>query len=148
MKYRLLILFILLFVLTAAACQADGRGDLPVTGGELPLLDDRNWVAASVEQEGQVPGTRITAQFDGQDMMGNAGCNSYTASYQIDQDRITISPPIQTEIACLDPAGVMEQEQRFLGALSEVSSYRFVNREQVEFLDQEGRVRLVLTADS
>ena len=85
-------------------------------------------------------GSEISAYFgeDGQ-LTGNAGCNSYSAAYEIDGDQITIGPAITTRMACTDPEGVMEQETAYLAALEMASSYQFEDGQRLILLDSEGR---------
>ena len=83
--------------------------------------------------------TEITAYFgeDGQ-LSGNAGCNNYSAAYEIDGESITIGPAITTRMACGDPEGIMEQETAYLAALEMASSYQFEDQRLI-LLDSEGR---------
>lgn len=85
-------------------------------------------------------GTEITAYFgeDGQ-LTGNAGCNNYSAAYEIDGDKITIGPAITTRMACGEPEGVMEQEMAYLTALGMASAYQFEEPERLILMDSEGR---------
>ena len=64
-----------------------------------------------------MPGARITAKFDGQQVSGNAGCNDYSAKYSLDNDRLTIEAIAVTNKTCAAPEGVMEQEQGYLAML-------------------------------
>ena len=70
-------------------------------------------------------GTEISANFgeDGQ-LTGNSGCNSYFAEYVADGDNIRIGTAGSTEMACLEPEGLMEQEQRYLAALETAAAYK------------------------
>jgi heat shock protein HslJ len=70
-------------------------------------------------------GTEISANFgeDGQ-LTGNSGCNSYFAEYEADGDNISIGTAAATEMACLEPEGLMEQEQQYLAALETAASYK------------------------
>jgi heat shock protein HslJ len=70
-------------------------------------------------------GTEISANFgeDGQ-LTGNSGCNNYFAEYETDGDKISIGPAGATEMACLEPEGVMEQEGQYLAALGTADSYK------------------------
>jgi heat shock protein HslJ len=72
-----------------------------------------------------INGTQITAKFDqdGQ-VTGNAGCNTYFAEYKVDGVNISIGSAGSTEMACLEPAGVMEQEQQYLAALPSAATYK------------------------
>ncbi len=70
-------------------------------------------------------GTEITANFgeDGQ-LTGNAGCNNYSAQYETQGDNINIETAEVTEMACLEPEGIMEQEQLYLAALVTADTYK------------------------
>ena len=59
---------------------------------------------------------------------GSAGCNTYQATYSRGA-AITFGPLAMTKKACLAPEGVMEQEQRYLGVLQDVTDYRLVGSE-------------------
>jgi len=70
-------------------------------------------------------GTEISANFgeDGQ-LTGNSGCNSYFAEYETDGDNINIGTAGSTEMACIEPEGLMEQEQQYLAALGTAATYK------------------------
>jgi putative lipoprotein len=65
----------------------------------------------------------VSAQFNGARVAGNAGCNSYSANYELDGEQLKISEPIATRKFC-SAAGVMDQEAQFLAALAQASRYR------------------------
>lgn len=68
--------------------------------------------------------TAITATFEAGSVSGSAGCNTYFAAYTCDGFFLTCETPGATEMACSGPAGVMEQEQCYLGLLEDVTAYR------------------------
>ena len=70
-------------------------------------------------------GTEIIATFDSQDsqVTGSAGCNTYTGDYEAKKHDLSISTLARTEMACVGPEGVMEQEQQYLSALQAAESY-------------------------
>jgi len=70
-----------------------------------------------------LPLSMVTAVFEGDQLSGSGGCNSYSASLEIDGDQLTIGPVIATRMACPEPAGVMEQEDAYISQLSSVASY-------------------------
>ena len=84
-------------------------------------------------------GTEITAYFgdDGQ-LTGNAGCNNYSAAYEIDGEQIKIGPAAATRMACGEPEGIMGQEAEYLAALENVSMYRFEDQQRLIFQDSDG----------
>ncbi|HUM72221.1 MAG TPA: META domain-containing protein, partial [Chloroflexota bacterium] len=83
-------------------------------------------------------GTEITAQFseDGT-LSGFGGCNSYSTSYQVDGDNITIGPVASTMMFCESPEGVMEQEAQYLAALATAVTYR-IDGPRLEMRDADG----------
>jgi heat shock protein HslJ len=64
-----------------------------------------------------LPGTQITITFADGQVSGTAGCNQYGGSYSLNGAVLPISNLFQTEMACIDPVGVMEQEQNYLDTL-------------------------------
>ena len=63
-----------------------------------------------------VAGSSLTASFDGTQISGDSGCNSFSGGYTTDGKTIKIGPLASTQRACADPA-VGEQEQQYLTAL-------------------------------
>ena len=55
-------------------------------------------------------------------LSGKAGCNDYSAPYTVDGNKMTIKAPVSTRMYCGDP-GVMDQEQAYLAALTQVATY-------------------------
>lgn len=83
-------------------------------------------------------GTELTATFgaDGK-VTGSAGCNTYSAGYEVDGNAITIGPPAVTRMACEQPEGIMEQEQEFLTALGTAATYQ-IRGDSMEMRTAEG----------
>jgi heat shock protein HslJ len=69
-------------------------------------------------------GTEVTAEFEDGTVSGSAGCNTYSATYTIDGPSLNIEPPAATEMACSEPADIMQQEQRYLNHLANVTLHR------------------------
>jgi len=93
-------------------------------------LGDSSWQVISYNNGKEavvsvIIGTEITANFgeDGQ-LTGNAGCNNYSTKYETQGDNISIETAEFTEMACLEPEGVMEQEQLYLAALETADTYK------------------------
>jgi len=70
--------------------------------------------------------TAITAQFEGDQMSGSAGCNTYTATVAREGETFTISDLTVTDQTCTEPEGIMEQEARFLADLALVANHRHI----------------------
>jgi len=94
---------------------------MPGTGSNQ--LSGTTWKLISYAGNNPLPGKNMTASFDTKEIRGSASCNSYFGSYQLKGDRISIGELGWTEMACLDPEGIMEQEQAIMKLLSESSSF-------------------------
>jgi heat shock protein HslJ len=83
-------------------------------------------------------GTEVTAVF-GEDgsLTGSAGCNRYTAGYEIDGDSISIGPAASTRMFCPEPEGVMEQEAAYLATLQSAATYA-IRGDNLELWNAEG----------
>ncbi len=75
---------------------------------------------------------------EGGTAQGSAGCNSYQAGYTIDATSLAFENLTFTEMACLTPESVMEQEGRYLDLLRDVTSY-YVYGEQLWLETDDGR---------
>ena len=75
-------------------------------------------------------GTTVTLQFHGDtgEFEGSAGCNHYFGGYEADDETLTVTSPIgNTEMACMEPEGIMEQEQAYLSILRDMESYSIID---------------------
>jgi len=97
---------------------------------ETMPLENAVWVLESYDEKGNpqdiIQGTKITAEFQSAEakITGSGGCNSYFGGYIIEAKKLTIGPYIaSTEMACLEPEGIMEQEQRYFKILQTAEDY-------------------------
>jgi len=118
LKYGVIVLGAVGFLAIIALALGAGSGE----------IEGRSWVV----QEMTVDGAKIqpidsampVANFVEGTVSGVAGCNSYSGSYTIDGDAITIGPLIATLMFCEQPEGAMEQEALYLRLLQEADAYR------------------------
>ncbi len=103
-------------LLALAACAGLG-------GSTGDPLEGTSWRLTTLAGSGLIAGTEITATFEEGQVHG-AACNSYGGKYQVSGDRLTISEVFATEMACLDPQGVMEQETLYLRLLTGARSFQ------------------------
>lgn len=105
-------------------------------GDEQPsagMLEDTTWILQSYGDPDNLnavlAGTQITAFFDSAEgqVNGSAGCNSYFGGYGINNSELSILQLANTEMACLDPEGVMDQEQQYLSLLQATENYQADN---------------------
>ena len=118
-----LVLVALLALVTGACTTADDAA---------ADLEDRAWVlesyGAPTEQQAVLEGARVTATFDSAQgtVEGSASCNSYFGDYEIDGDKLSIPLIANTEMYCMEPEGVMDQEGRYLTILGDSQSFEIV----------------------
>lgn len=93
------------------------------------------WALTTLEGEPVLAGTFVTAQF-GEDgsVGGSAGCNTYSASYELDGNKLSIGPAMSTMMAC-EPQ-VTAQEGAYLAMLDSVASYK-VEGENLSLYDAD-----------
>jgi len=89
-----------------------------------------------------IPLSSVTAQFEGDQMSGSGGCNSYSAPLKREGDQLTIGPVVGTEKACADPKGVMDQESAYFSQLSSVAGYTLAGG-ALALLDANGEAILL-----
>lgn len=121
-----------------AACTSGGN-----------TLDGTNWnlesyLDAKGEMINRLTDAVVTAQFQADKVSGIAGCNNYNSSYQVDGKSLTFSPAATTRKICSEPAGIMEQEDAYLSALSLVQTYKHSD-DKLEMQDAGGETILVFT---
>ena len=120
MKYVAVAALAGIAILALAACQgADSAASDP--------LDGTSWVLMAYRKTRPISGTTMTATFEDGQVHGSAGCNSYSGSYQVSGDTITVGAIAITEMACLEPEGVMEQELLFVGFLTDARTFRLAD---------------------
>lgn len=106
----------------------------PSPGVDIPVASDM--------QEG----TEITILLKDSVAQGSAGCNTYRAPYALDGTSLSFETVSSTEMLCLDPEGVMDQEQRYLSILKDVITYHVYGR-QLWLETADGRALVFATQD-
>lgn len=137
-KLTSVLLVALLFALSAACGGETGDAGLV----------DTSWRLASIDGEPPLEGTELTLNFEsGTELTGQAGCNSFGGTYTVGSDGplneasapISISNLVQTEVACMEPEGVMEQESTYLGILGNAGEVRLMDG-QLTITSANGRI--------
>lgn len=99
---------------------------LPLAGTEWQLLAfvGSGDIPAAVQES--LPETAITATFDAElaGLTGNAGCNEYGGAYEASANTLSVGELVRTEMFCMEPEGVMDQEDRYLSWLAEATGYQ------------------------
>ncbi len=102
-------------------------GTLPLGAGPAALVD-RDWVLVSLDAHDQplgAGGKPLTLRLDSGAgrAAGFAGCNRYSAGYELAGNSIRLMAPVSTRMACLEG---MDVEQSYLAGLPLVTSYTIV----------------------
>jgi heat shock protein HslJ len=91
---------------------------LTACGSDSQDMDDTVWSLISINGATPIEGTDITLRFEDGRVKGSSGCNTYEGDYTFgDEGEFQAGPIAVTEMACLDPAGVMDQEVEYLRIL-------------------------------
>ncbi len=130
-------------LIAVTACTSGGSPSASARVASLPLEGTAWQLTDYVGPEGgslPVPeGLAATATFSAGTVAGNAGCNQYNAAYTLDGDKLTISTPAMTAMAC--PAPQMALEQAYVAALEKVATYA-ISGDTLELKTAEGKVGL------
>ncbi|MBC7810036.1 MAG: META domain-containing protein [Burkholderiales bacterium] len=68
----------------------------------------------------------VTLSFNQEGAGGNAGCNSYSGTFEYSGSTLTFGQIISTLMACVDN-NIMQQEINYLAALQGVTRYQIIN---------------------
>jgi heat shock protein HslJ len=128
-----------LILLVLSAC---GKAD-PATGNTTTgdPLNGTSWVLVAYRKTKPLSGTTITATFEDGQVRGSAGCNTYGGSYKVSERTIAVGPVAITEMACLEPKGVMKQEQEYVQYITDAQTFRLVDGQlQIFWTDHEALI--------
>jgi heat shock protein HslJ len=106
-------------------------------------LVDTEWVLTLLNGERLVEGTNITLNFSDDQARGFAGCNAYGGPYTAaGRGTLTILEIAVTAQGCLEPEGVLQQEDAYIAALTGADAYRVLD-DRLEIEDASGETTLV-----
>ena len=121
-----LILVSAILVASLSLCACNQVAEDTVT------IEDTKWVLESYGEQGNLQAvlenTEITAAFESTEgkVKGSAGCNSYFGSYEINNRNLSISQIGNTEMYCMEPEGIIDQETEYLRLLSALGNYEII----------------------
>jgi heat shock protein HslJ len=113
-----------------------------------PGLEGSTWTLTTfitgndIDAYSPISGTTITARFDDGKISGTAGCNHYSGSYSLVKE-IIIKDIASTEIACIEPPGIMLQETQYLNILHDITTYT-IEKNQLTLTTKDGRALVYL----
>jgi heat shock protein HslJ len=101
-----------------------------VTGCALPgirnndPLNETSWHLLYYRKSSPIPGTELHITFRDGTFQGSSGCNSYGGSYRVENGAITTWDIYSTEMYCMDPEGIMDQESYYLESLQQAVRFQ------------------------
>ena len=116
------------------------------TADQGRALLDTEWVLVSLNGDALVEGRTITLSFGGTSLDGSGGCNTYGGSYAVSEEHLRLSELYWTEMACVEPRGLMEQEQAYFQALNAVTSFRLSGERLELYAESEAPILVFVTA--
>ncbi len=118
-------------------CWGGDFFDIASPHGQVRLEPNR-WKLKELYGQDLIPGSGITLMFDDGGFFGSAGCNNYGGIYTTDPGGGFTPNEIEINaMLCTEPAGVMEQEDRYIAAFTSARSYTTWNLE-LQLMNQEG----------
>ena len=129
-KLSLLCFTAIMLILFSACADASKSAAYPLEG--------TSWELVAYRKSQPISGTSITMTFKDGQVNGSAGCNSYFGSYQVSAEKIEVSPLGITEMFCMQPEGVMDQELMFTAMLIDAQTFKLADgRLQIYFSNHE-----------
>lgn len=114
-------------------------------------LEQRTWQLVRWQSNNQniplIPLNPITIKFDGKQLGGSTGCNSYSTEYRLQNNRLRlVGDIISTMIGCQPP--VAERERDFINALRSVKTITINNQDRlvIRYATTSGHGTLVFSA--
>lgn len=120
------ILLTILAALFVSGCAIDSQ----------KLEYDVTYITEWIGDEPVVGRNPVSLTFSQDRAYGNAGCNHWFASYQLDGQQIRFSQIGSTRKMCAEH--LMKQEQHFLQLLSQIERWDISNIDQLRFWPAEG----------
>jgi heat shock protein HslJ len=102
------------------------------------MLEGQTWHLMDLRGETVLDPIEIDMTIEGDVVSGSSGCNQYNGAATYGEGEITLGPNFATTRMACDPP-VMDQEQDYLLALSEATTYE-ISGNQLSLADATGTV--------
>ena len=97
------------------------------SGTSSDPLNGTTWELYSIGKYSPIAGSKTTIRFEGGQVSGLGGCNQYGGEYKSSGQTLSFSALYMTEMACMSPEEIMDQEQLFLQYLGDARSFEIMN---------------------
>jgi heat shock protein HslJ len=102
-------------------------------------LENSSWTLIDLAGTPPIEGTSVTVEFADGNIGGSTGCNSYGGAFELNGESVAFEELVSTLMACLEPEGVMDQEQRFLELMNAAESIQ-VSGDRLQIITTGGDV--------
>jgi heat shock protein HslJ len=136
---------------TAAPSEsAAGSASAAASAGALEL-DGTSWLLTDyVSPDGAVftvpAAVTPLLAFEGGNLTGNAGCNTFSSTYTVTGDVIEIGPIMSTKMACEEPMASVEGA--YLAALESIDKVAILDDGKLQLWDDGGKTTLAFLKGS
>ena len=156
-RRALSLVFIAAVVATVAACSGGAATPAPsasaaasASAGALEL-DGTSWLLTDyISPDGAVftvpAAVTPLLAFEGGNLTGNAGCNTFSSTYTVTGDVIEIGPIMSTKMACEEPMSTVEAA--YLAALESVDKVAILDDGKLQLWDDGGKTTLAFLKGS
>ncbi len=140
-------------VATLAACgggaataspSASTAASAPASAGALDVNGTTWFLTDYISPDGAVftvpAAVTPMLTFEGGNISGNAGCNTFNATYTITGDAVEIGPIMSTKMACEEPMSTVEGA--YLAALDAVNKVAILDDGKLQLWDDGGKTTL------
>lgn len=148
-RYYLTGALVLLLALVAFVAFASADQPAATSAAQAVGLEGPRWVLVSYTDQGgktapALPDVEATAQFENGRVGGSAGCNTFTAPYEVKGASLTIGMGATTMRMCSPQ--IMDQEAAYLANLQAAASYKIAG-DQLTIANAKGANVLTFRAE-
>ena len=156
-RRALSLVFIAAVVATVAACSGGAATPSPsasaaasASAGALEL-DGTSWLLTDyISPDGAVftvpAAVTPLLTFEGGNLTGNAGCNTFSSTYTVTGDAIELGPIMSTKMACEEPMASVEGA--YLAALESIDKVAILDDGKLQLWDDGGKTTLAFLKGS
>jgi heat shock protein HslJ len=149
--------FVIAAAAAVAACSGGAATPAPsasaaasASAGALEL-DGTSWLLTDyVSPDGAVftvpAAVTPLLAFEGGNLTGNAGCNTFSSTYTVTGDAIEIGPIMSTKMACEEPMASVEGA--YLAALESIDKVAILDDGKLQLWDDGGKTTLAFLKGS
>jgi len=128
MKKKTLIRFVTVIAMVALVFTLTG-----CVGKNQDDLRGTSWLLKEMNGVPLMSGTTLTIEFTDDQISGSAGCNHFGADYEMYGSKLNFNSLYNTEMYCMEPKGIMDQEQVYLESLRTVDEFSLTEGELIVF---------------